>query len=219
MACFPVCIYPKKLGGGAMDRASMLLGLYEKEILDTLQHKPDNYRIFIDIGAADGYYGVGAVKSGLFDISYCYEITEDGRSVIKQNSIDNGVSENIVIRGQATQETLSDFDSKTLSESLVLIDIEGFEFSLLNTETVKLLHNAIIIIEMHEWFFIDGDAKFDALIDLFQSTHKIEILKMGSRDLSVFPELDGLNDSDRWLICSEGRARMMRWLHLTPLAI
>ena len=32
---------------------------------------------------------------------------------------------------------------------------------------------------------------------------------MGNRDLSIFPELKGWNDLDRWILCSEGRPQLM----------
>ena len=41
-------------------------------------------------------------------------------------------------------------------------------------------------------------------------------LKMGSRDLSNIPELQKFSDSDRWLMCSEGRGELMSWLRLDP---
>lgn len=194
----------------------MLFGLYEQEILSALQSKPKHYRTLIDIGAADGYYGVGAVKSGMFDKSYCYEMSEAGQQSIKENAALNGISDQVVVRGEATLETLSNFDEQTFATSVVLIDIEGFEFSLLNAESVPYLKNSIVLIEIHEWMVPDGEAKFARLVELFGPTHSVEVLRTGSRDLSVFPELEELDDTDRWLICSETRLRLMRWLHLTP---
>src|ERR1700722_10509621 len=44
---------------GRTEIASILLGLYEKEILDSLMSIPSTHRTLIDLGAADGYYGIG----------------------------------------------------------------------------------------------------------------------------------------------------------------
>ncbi len=46
--------------------------------------------------------------------------------------------------------------------------------------------------------------------------HKVSTITTSSRDLSRFPELRNYEDSDRWLIASEGRPRLMTWLRLDP---
>jgi hypothetical protein len=45
------------------------------------------------------------------------------------------------------------------------------------------------------------------------------LMQMGSRYLSVFPELKELTDTDHWLLCSEGRSRLMQWLRFDPKMI
>jgi hypothetical protein len=39
---------------------------------------------------------------------------------------------------------------------------------------------------------------------------------MAQRDLSTIPEMASLSDSDRWLLCSESRPFLMRWVHCVP---
>jgi hypothetical protein len=41
------------------ERASMILGLYEQEVLESLTNIPKKYKTFIDLGAADGYRSIG----------------------------------------------------------------------------------------------------------------------------------------------------------------
>jgi len=43
----------------------MILGLYERQVLDELTMLCDGAKPLIDVGAADGYYAIGAVHSGL----------------------------------------------------------------------------------------------------------------------------------------------------------
>jgi hypothetical protein len=50
-------------------RASLLLGLFEKEILDALNSIPSNYNTFINLGAGQGYYGIGVLANNSFEIS------------------------------------------------------------------------------------------------------------------------------------------------------
>jgi len=97
-----------------------------------------------------------------------------------------------------------------------LIDIEGAEFSLLNSELFSHLKKSIIFIELHDWFFEDGEKKMAKLIDDAKPFFKISRLTTTSRDLSKFPELFDYPDSERWLIASEGRSKLMTWLRLDP---
>lgn len=79
------------------------------------------------------------------------------------------------------------------------------------------LKRSIIFIEIHEWFFKDGEKKLKQLLNNAKPFFKISKLTTSSRDLSIFPELSNLIDSERWLIASEGRARLMTWLRFDPI--
>ena len=80
----------------------------------------------------------------------------------------------------------------------------------------KAFANSIIFIELHEWFFKDGDSKLKTLYKNSSFTHIAQELTMGARDLSIFPELIKFTDDERWLICSEGRGQLMRWIRFDP---
>lgn len=201
---------------GGTDRASMLLGIYEQELLNSLQQIPSKYRYFIDVGAADGYYGVGVIVGGLFEKSWCYEISEQGRSTIKKNSLINSVDEKIIIRGGAGPEFYKDFSENEASQSVLFVDIEGGEFELFSSQLFKKFRNSIIFIELHDWMVTDGQCKLNKLIKEAQDYFYITTLTTAARDLSVFGELQNMNDTDRWLICSEGRSRLMKWLRFDP---
>jgi len=198
------------------ERASILLGLYEKEVLESLSHIPPHYTDFIDLGAADGYYGIGVLVNGMFKKSYCYEISEMGQETIRQNAILNNVTDRVTVRGIAKGDFYQDFDTESLSKTVLFVDIEGAEFDLFTAQTFKSFDKSIIFMELHHWFFTDGDAKLQKLKDDAQATHKITEITTAARDLSVFPELDHFSDTNRWLICSEGRGRRMTWLRFDP---
>jgi hypothetical protein len=202
---------------GSADRASMLLGLYEKEVLDSLQNISKKNTTFIDLGAADGYYGIGVLVNNLFEKSICYEISEEGRKTIKDNAHLNNVLHKVEIRGIAKKNFYNELPSKVLSNSVLLIDIEGAEFELLDKSTFNAFSNSIIFIELHDWFYEDGLKKLQKLKNDSILTHEITELKMGARDLSIFPELKKLHDNDRWIICSEGRKQLMTWLRFDPI--
>ncbi|MFA4995235.1 MAG: hypothetical protein WC521_08045 [Bdellovibrionales bacterium] len=202
---------------GFSDRSAMFFGLYEQEVLTSLQNIPPEYRTFVDLGAADGYYGIGVLINKMFDRSYCFEISEEGQYVIKENAALNGVSDRVVIKGIAEKDFYRHLSAGELERAVVFIDIEGAEFALLDKTTLHALKDAIIIIELHDWFFEDGDAKLRNLKDAAKATHSIVTLAAEGRDPSKFEELKRFHDTDRWLLCSEGRKRLMTWVRLDPL--
>ncbi len=198
------------------DRGSMLLGLYEKEVLESLTNIPKQYNTFIDVGAADGYYGIGVLINNLFEHSYCYEISERGRQTIKENAILNNVLDMVEIRGIANKQFYSEIPITIIEKAVLFIDIEGAEFDLVDKATFDAFKKSIIFIELHEWLCKDGQEKRQKLCNDSVATHVATEIRMGARDLSKFAELKTFHDNDRWLICSEGRGQLMTWLRFDP---
>lgn len=200
------------------DFASMSLGLYEKEILDSLASIPASHRVFVDLGAANGYYTVGVLVNNIFDYSYCYEMSEQGQLRIKSNAIANNVIDKVNIFGKAERDFYVSLQAAGVdtSKCVLLCDIEGGEFDLFDEDMFNIFKGSIIFFEIHEWFFEDGFSKLQKLKRDASHNFKVTELTTGARDLSVFPELNEYSDTDRWLICSEGRFRLMTWLRLDP---
>lgn len=205
---------------GEGDRAAMLLGIYEREVLDSLLDTPDSYRIFVDIGAADGYYSVGLLRASRFDRAVCFEINEFGRRSISRLAVQNGVSDRVTLLKGADLTFPDELESVgvALNKAVFLLDIEGFEFQLLQSETLEKLKNSIIIVELHENIIADGAKKLSDLYESAQKTHKLTRIFPGPRDPTCFTELADFQETDRWIICSEGRsAKIQTWLRLDPL--
>ena len=200
------------------DRAGMLLGLYEKEILEELQLSSNKDGIFVDLGAADGYYGVGVLASDMFRTTYCFEATAEGQNAIKDNARLNGVSDRIVVKGIAAKGFHSEFRPEDIRSCVMLVDIEGGEFSLFDQETFRAFAGAVIIIEIHDFLVEDGKAALQRLLDASSQTHRHKKIVTGARDLSGFPEVADFIDYDRWLICSERRRQLPSWIRFDPLA-
>ena len=201
--------------GFAGIRGAVLLGLYESEVLAQLAAAKDR-DVLVDVGAGEGYYPVGGICSGLFQTAYAFELDDDRRAAITANATLNGVSGRIHVRGAAGPDFLSAIPQEELDRSVVLIDVEGFEFTLLTRETLDRLKDALVIVELHEFKLADGAERLQALREMAAETHRVDDFTTGARDLSAFPELDSLSDNERWLICSEGRKRRQRWMILTP---
>ncbi len=201
---------------GTAERANMLFGLYEQEILNSLTKIPATHRTFVDLGAADGYYGVGVLINNLFDKSYCFEISNAGRNVIRQNAQQNGMLNRISIYGTAEKDFYKYLPAKQLSKSVLLVDIEGGEFDLFDRRLFEIFKDSILILELHDHFFEDGHEKLRRLKRDASEFFEITELTTTSRDLSKFLELKEFNDTDRWLICSEGRRALPHWYRLDP---
>lgn len=197
------------------DRAPMLLGMYEQEVVQVLSDHRDTSRAFIDIGAADGFYGVGVLVAGWFSRAYCYELSEVGQTVMRRNAAVNGVSKDLIVRGAAHRDFYNDIPREDLEGAVILVDIEGGEFDLLDASALTALQAATVVIEIHPWVE-DGEGKIQRLLERAQSTHRVSSFATGARNPGEFEELRKYSDTDRWLICSEDRPMLMSWMLLEP---
>lgn len=152
----------------------------------------------------------------MFRTAYCYEANEGSRKLVRKNAGLNAIDDRIHIFGSAAKGFHREIPSVVLASAVLLVDIEGSEFDLLDESAFMAFQNSVIFIELHEWFFEDGSIRLQKLKEDASATHRLSEMTTGARDLSQFPELDRLSDSDRWLVCSEGRPRRMSWLRLDP---
>lgn len=207
---------PSSSHWGGLSRPAMMLGLYEKEVQDALSQLSKRWPILVDIGAADGFFAVGGVYSGLFHKAIAFEMSPSGRRVIQEAARLNDVLNRVEIKGKAERRFISDIDEFAPEKSLIMMDIEGAEFDLLDNELIIELEKSAFIVEIHDFLIEDGTARLQKLIESMSRSHDVALVPTGARDLSKFPELQHLSDNERWLLCSEGRTRLMRWLIATP---
>jgi len=201
---------------GKLDLGSQCLGLYEKEILNLIEAtEAGQYRTFIDIGAADGYYAIGMLVSGKVGRTICFEQTEKGRSVIAENWKKNRSVGELTILGEANASSFATLNPADLENALVLVDIEGFEFELLTDEVLSLLKSSTVVIEIHHWMdnFLDKYTTFLRHADRY---FDVEVIERVERETSNLPELRDFTDDNRLLLTSERRPGVMRFLKLTP---
>ena len=92
-----------------------------------------------------------------------------------------------------------------------MFDIEGGEYQLLNKSVLGELNKSKLIIELH----LDERSQ-NKLLDDLNLFFNIEILTTTKRDLSKFKFLESYHDIDRWLMVSENRPAMMRWVVCEP---
>ena len=210
---------------GGANYGPMVLGTYEAPILDTLVEWSRSARLLIDIGAADGYFGVGLVARGYFERAACFEIDPTSRQVLRDVARLNGVEDQISIFGAAGDDLSSqlaaagvDGGGVDAGGAVVLCDIEGGEFALLKPGFLSSLSRSPFIIELHDGFFPDGADRLARLVADASVHFDVDFLDRGARRLSERAEVRMLPEDDRWLLCSEGRSINQRWLVLRPKA-
>ena len=193
----------------------MILGIYEPTVINfLLNERFKNRDILIDIGAADGYYPIGLSMCGRIKQAIAFEINAKSRKAIASNALTNKVADKVIIKGQANAEELIKLGG-LLNRSVILIDIEGCEFSLLDSSLMKVLRNSVLIIEIHHWIQ-DFEVEFNALIDRSSAYFEAYFLPDIPHEPSYFRQIDHWPDDNRALITSEGRPSKMRFLALTP---
>ncbi len=199
---------------GKSDLGSQCLGLYEKEILDFISSQV-SYEVFLDIGAADGYYALGMLHSKLAKHSICFEMSNKGQQSIKDNWVLNNKPGKLDIFGEANENSICEIAATLPENTLILIDIEGFEFSLLTPKVISILNKFTIIIEIHNWV-TDFTSKYVKLLNMLNIYYDIKIINPIERNTHDIPLLRSFTDDNRLLVTSERRPCLMRFLKLNP---
>ena len=197
---------PEHLTTGRFDKGSMCLGTYEREIQDELRAESPYFIHFVDLGAGDGFYAGGMARLGHKVIAY--EKDERSRNTIAELTNLNHVT--VDIRGEATKGFWRDLPHRCL----MLVDIEGGEFDILDAAAFDALSQSTVIVEMHEFFFPNGAELARNLLSNASATHSHSIIRQAAR---VPPkEVSHLPDNDRWLLMSEARVREQQWWRFDP---
>lgn len=206
---------------GAADRAPMLLGLYELEILDTLVGFSGDASTLVDIGAADGYFGVGLVGTAHYSSSFCFERDPVTRLALNETARINGVAGKIVSLGEAKETFPDEIQEKgaNLADCVILCDIEGGEFELLTADVLQQLANSRLVIEMHDGLYADGDLRKKELVGRCERHFDVSFVENRGRNPCGIEILQSMHEDDKWLICSEGRGIHQTWMVLVPRQI
>ena len=198
---------------GRGDIASKIYGFYENKIQQKL--KDINNPILIDIGAADGFFAIGSLKSKICEFCYAFEETKKSRENLSKTAKINNVQKKLSIIGKVTKDNFFTLlPSKiNFSEVTILCDIEGGEFDFFSDEILATTRYSNIIIEIHK------NHNKNLEIDLLERVKKyfdVSIIIDNDKNFESVSELHALNDIDRNLICSEGRSYIGKWWHLSP---
>ena len=200
--------YPAPLVGRVHHLTAKLLGTYEQELAAVIAEEADaRPPLFVDIGAADGYYAVGFALASPGTAVHAFEIDPVARRQLR--SLARANRARIELHGPANKRRLAQLD---LDGAFVLSDIEGGEVDLLDPAAVPGLEGATLLVEVHP--AEGGGDTAPALRERFGGTHEIDSIEPRPRDFSTRRELDGAPHRDSAL--DEFRLGRTSWLVMRP---
>jgi hypothetical protein len=191
------------------------LGCYEQELHPLLKLILDRkYARIVDVGSAEGYYAVGlAMKLPTAQV-YSFEIDPWARAQQRRLAALNGVR-NITIGKLCAPNNLQSY---VPGQSLLICDIEGGEYELLNPVTTSALLEYDILVELHDAHDLGLTIKSGAqeVTRRFSASHRITEVKVSRRKILSFSSLVGckLTDDELTLCINEFRPREQVWLWL-----
>jgi hypothetical protein len=195
---------------GDGDISSKLLGLYEHQlhesIYDIININPD---ILLNIGCAEGYYGVGVAQKTncpavLIDVDNNYES-------IVNNAIQSNNIQNAIFTTNSTIENYKKYLTNKI-QPVIIMDCEGAEIQLLNLETFPELKNCYILVETHD-FSVENATL--TITNRFTNTHNIQIIHSSPKNLNI-DIIRNFSDLDKMVLWNEWRPCEMTWLYMKP---
>ena len=203
----------KWLGFNENDLASILMGQYELPIVKIMQETTP-LKNFIQFGSGFGLNVVGMCYSGKAINAKGFEIESELNSLAEKFASLNGVR-NAEFLGAITKDIiLENAPNWNTSDTLILCDIEGLEFSLFDDQVMKAIRKSTVIIEVHE--FPSNGIATNELMKRAQKYFNVEVIDHFTRELRRVPLLDYLHDDIRFLFLSESRPMLMNYFVMRP---
>ncbi|UPJ74478.1 hypothetical protein [Bradyrhizobium sp. 187] len=165
-----------------------IFGTYETEIghwfSEAIAGKKND--LFIDVGAAEGYYAVGMARACPDIPVHAFDINPSAQQMAGDLARANQVSQRVSIGGRCTPEQLETLLADARNP-LLLVDIEGFEDQFLDPKLAPHLKAADIIVELHEH---KKPGVTYRILNRFRNTHRIEAV-------AAIPDAWKLDDARR----------------------
>ena len=160
-----------------------ILGIYENEIYPTFLNFLRNSDLFVDIGAAEGYYAVGsAIKYPNLNV-IAFEMDKTGRQYIsnlkKRNNVDN-----VEIREKFSDVDFFSIQKSAYNRITYLIDIEGEEINIFS-KYHNHFNNSYFIIEIHDRVSNEIESYLKRFYSNTHNTYIIPIKDKSISDLSI----------------------------------
>jgi hypothetical protein len=188
-----------------------LVGSYENELHVQLELLlAAGFKRIINVGAADGYYAVGAALRCPTATVYAFDIDPIAREWCQRTAALNGVTERIRIGGECSIDWMRSLDDET--PTLFIVDCEGCELDVLQPTLAPVLRRATLLVELHE---VKRPGVSEQIQARFRGTHASAVIDSRTRDPDSYPELAGFADGDVRAMLWE-RPYRMQWTVLRP---
>lgn len=178
-------------------------GTYEAELHAIIEQIiGTGYQTIVDVGSAEGFYSVGlALKMPEARVN-SFDIDPWARAQQRRLARLNNVT-NLTIASRCAPR---DLDALHRGRSLLICDIEGAEYELLNPRKAASLRSYDILVEMHpcEERRLTALGGAEALRKRFEATHQVESVAATARAVDMVANYDNLSS-----FCSEELARCL----------
>lgn len=188
-----------------------LLGCYEEELTPTIESfLRRGFDRFIDVGCASGYWLTGVALRMPSAECFGFEGDREARARCAELLALNGVASRVTLFGLCAP---GDLENLIKGRTLVLMDVDGPEYELLDPSVSSSLRRADIIVECHDYL----DPRITpTLIARFEDSHSIEKISSRSREPSAerYPGLQALPRQHWAEALKERRPAVQDWLIL-----
>ena len=193
------------------------LGSYEEELSEVIVQEifGGDYKVIFDVGAAEGYYAVGLARACPSATVYSFDIDPHARKLQHKLSTINNVR-NLRIGKRCTHYEMSRFIT---DKCLIISDIEGFEYELLDPEKANCLTCCDLLVEVHGYNGLTAEQVQQKLCQRFASTHRQSIISSCARDARDYERIcgDRVDIGTLSLALEEYRGFQQNWLWLKAI--
>ena len=189
-----------------------ILGTYEKELWPIVEEIVSrDYRLVVDIGAAEGFYVNGLAMRMPKARIIAFEAQSEYHGRLLDIARRNDQAERIEVRGLCQS---GDLRSALAGEmpKLVICDVEGAEDELLNPMEVAALRESDILVEVHEQLRPGVGRE---LRRRFAETHEIRVISSSARTMDDLPAGITLEPQLALAAMEESRGVAMEWFWMT----
>jgi len=188
------------------------IGAYECELHRVIQGIIDRPRhpVILDIGAAEGYYSVGLALRCPKARVISYDIDFRARRQQRRIAALNGVS-NLEVRSLCSAEEL---ERECRGGALVICDIEGGEYGLIDPAVAPALRGCDILLELHDSRVANMRDGRAMMTDRFGGSHRIELIESQEvhQVAAGSPAASRLSERDLAAALDESRGGRQWWL-------
>lgn len=189
------------------------IGSYEEELHSIIAELSSaSYSTIVDVGGAEGYYAVGlSLKFPSIPV-HAFDIDPIARRRQAELAKLNG-AKNLIIRKSCSHDILISTLQKT---SLMICDIEGYEYDLLNPVKVPNLRFTDMLVEIHQFGIESAATVRDSIISRFEDSHTVSVITSTPRDPGKYRNLihqfEGISDKEILTALDETRDGIQEWL-------